>query len=191
MRNAALVRVLLTTGALQHARLPDDLDQRDGHSLLHYRAKGGAWQEKVLVPYAATVLDADLALRTEREGAAVSDLTRPLFVGCPYRGRPGGQPLASRYLGDLIRRLAREASITKRGIVPHSTRQTVATSLGRHRSLAELQTYLDHADPRTTASTCESPRISTTAPSTRCLDSYTTIPATMHSHRLVPLNHWR
>ncbi|WP_019854418.1 tyrosine-type recombinase/integrase [Actinopolyspora mortivallis] len=155
VRDAAILRVLVTTGvrsgAVRHARLPDDLGTRGGHRLLHYRTKGGGHSAKPLVPYAAVMLDNYLRLRAQRQGLDPTQLTGPLFAGTPYRGKPGGRPLSHSYLATMLRRTAEAAGITNpERLVPHSTRHSVATSLGKRRSLAEVQTYLDHADPRTT-----------------------------------------
>lgn len=155
VRDAAILRVLLTTGvrsgAIRHARLPEDLHTRAGHRLLRYRTKGGEPTEKPLVPYASTMIDEYLRLRAARGGLAAHELTGPLFAGTPYRGKPGGRALSNSYLTDMLRRMASAAGLPDpQRFVLHSTRHTVATSLGKHRSLAEVQTYLDHADPRTT-----------------------------------------
>ena len=153
-RNAAVLRVLATTavrsGAVQLATLAD-LSEQAGHRVLRYRGKGGAERYKPLVPYATAMLDHYLGLRAEREGVPVAQLTGRVFVTCPYRGRPGGTPLSSGYLRQMIRDLARAADIGNADrLVPHSIRHTVGTLLGRVRPLPEVQDFLDHADPRTT-----------------------------------------
>ncbi|SDQ29036.1 tyrosine-type recombinase/integrase [Actinopolyspora saharensis] len=155
VRDAAVLRVLITTGvrsgAVRNARLPDDLGTRGGHRLLHYRTKGGGQSAKPLVPYAAAMVDNYLRLRAARQNLDTAQLTGPLFAGTPYRGKPGGRPLSNSYLANMLRRTATAAGINDpERLVPHSTRHSVATSLGKRRSLAEVQTYLDHADPRTT-----------------------------------------
>lgn len=155
VRNAAIMRVLATTGvrsgAVQHAQLPEDLGHRGGHRVLRYATKGGGRADKPLVPYASAMLDAYLDLRATREQVVRDELAGPLFAGCPYRGRAGGRPLASKYLASVLRALAARAGIAEaHRLVPHSLRHTVATALGQHRSLAEVQDFLDHADPRTT-----------------------------------------
>lgn len=155
LRSAAILRLLLTTGvrsgAILHARF-DDLAVNAGHRVLTYRDKGGRTRQAVIVPYAADMLDRYLAARAAHARVEVRELTGPVFVTVPHMTYPGGKPLTSRDLRNLIRSSAAGAGIPgAERLVPHSTRHTVATlALAEGRTLSEVQDLLGHADPRTT-----------------------------------------
>lgn len=155
LRDAAILRILLTTGvrsgAVLHAGTAD-VGTDAGHRVLRYRNKGGGHRQAVLVPYAAVALDDYLAVRAAREGVRPGGLAGHLFVTVPHMRYPGGKPLTSRDLATMLRRHAHAAGIPDAGrLVPHSTRHTVATlALAAGRTLTEVQDLLGHADPRTT-----------------------------------------
>jgi integrase/recombinase XerD len=158
-RDVAVLRILATTavrsGPVQLATIGDVRAERAGHRVLRYHGKGDGGADdhryQPLVPYAAAGVDHYLRLRAEREAVPVDQLTGLAFVTTPYQGRPGGRGLRSDALAAMIRDIAAAAGIaTAHKLTPHSIRHTVLTLLARVRTLAEVQDFADHADPRTT-----------------------------------------
>jgi site-specific recombinase XerD len=160
-RDVAVLRTLYTTavrsGAVQLATVADVCLVEDGHRVLRFHGKGDGGETtdrlKPLVPYAAVAVDTYLALVANRLGVPVDQLEGLAFITTPYQGRPGGQGLRSDALASMIRTIAAAAGITTdkaAKLTPHSMRHTAATLLGRKKTLAEVQDFLDHADPRTT-----------------------------------------
>lgn len=161
-RDVAVLRTLYTTavrsGAVQLATVADVRLVEDGHRVLRYHGKGDGGETtterlKPLVPYAAVAVDFYLELVADRLNLPVDQLDGLAFITTPYQGRPGGRGLRSDALRDMIRAIAAAAGITavKAGkLTPHSLRHTAATLLGKTKTLAEVQDFLDHADPRTT-----------------------------------------
>jgi site-specific recombinase XerD len=166
-RDVAVLRVLFTTavrsGAVQLATVQDVRLVVDGHRVLRFHGKGDAEETTVrlkpLVPWAAVALDYYHGLVAARLGVPFDELDGLAFITTPYHGRPGGAALRSDALGAMICSIAADAGIaTSAGIVkskgakltPHWLRHTAATLLGRTKSAAEVQDFLDHADPRTT-----------------------------------------
>lgn len=160
-RDVAVLRTLYTTavrsGAVQLATVPDVRLVQDGHRVLRFHGKGDGGETtdrlKPLVPYAATAVDFYLELVAERLGVPVGELDGLAFSTTPYQGRPGGRGLRSDALAEMIRTIAAAAGIAPAKaakLTPHSLRHTAATLLGKTKTLAEVQDFLDHADPRTT-----------------------------------------
>lgn len=160
-RDVAVLRTLYTTavrsGAMQLATVADVRLVEDGHRVLRFHGKGDGGETtdrlKPLVPYAATAVDYYLGLVAERLDVPVDQLDGLAFITTPYQGRPGGRGLRSDAMADMIRTIAVAAGVpqAKAGkLTPHSLRHTAATLLGKTKTLAEVQDFLDHADPRTT-----------------------------------------
>ncbi|MFF4599814.1 tyrosine-type recombinase/integrase [Amycolatopsis sp. NPDC001319] len=156
-----MLRTLYTTavrsGAVQHAAVADVRLVEDGHRVLRFHGKGDGRETterlKPLVPYAAAAVDFYLALVADRLGVPVGQLDGHAFRTTPYQGRRRGRELRSDALIDMMRTIAITADIAPDKIVklsPHSLRHTAATLLGKTKTLAEVQDFLDHADPRTT-----------------------------------------
>ena len=160
-RDVAVLRTLFTTavrsGAVQLATVADVRLVHDGHRVLRFHGKGDGQGStdrlKPLVPYAAVAVDTYLDLVAERHGVPVDQLDGPAFVTTPHQGRPGGRNLRPDALAAMLRTIATDAGIDPAKaakLTPHSLRHTAATLLGRTKALAEVQDFLDHADPRTT-----------------------------------------
>jgi integrase len=142
LRAAALMRLLsyggLRCGSAISANI-EDLSHDRGHRILNVHGKGGKVFRVPLPPALAEVIDAML---TERG----NPVDGPLFAT-----RHGGR-LDRAYIGRLIRRLAKVASIPAADkLSPHSLRHTFATDyLDAGGNLRDLQDAMGHADPRTT-----------------------------------------
>jgi integrase/recombinase XerD len=142
---------------VQHATVADVRLVQDGHRVLRFHAKGDGGQAtdrlRPLVSYAAAAVDFYLGLVAERLRVPVDELAGLAFITTPYQGSPGGRGLRSDALAAMIRTIAAAAGITPATaakLTPHSLRHTAATLLGKTKTLAEVQDFLDHADPRTT-----------------------------------------
>lgn len=111
-----------------------DLGQQRGHRTVALRRKGGRRQLAPLAPRTAAAVDALLDGRAE---------------GPVFRTRTGRR--LDRHAGQkVVRRLARQAGITKT-ISPHSLRHSFVTvALDAGVALHRVQDAAGHADPRTT-----------------------------------------
>lgn len=136
-RSSAIVRVLLETGMRVSelaAALIENLGAERGHRYITITRKGGREQKLALPPTAAH------AVGTATAGRAAG----PVIV------TRTGKPMASSEIYRTVRRLARQAGITKK-ITPHSLRHAYATlALDAGVPLRDVQTDLGHRDPRTT-----------------------------------------
>jgi len=112
----------------------DDLDYDRGHRTLKIIRKGGKRVTIPLAPRTSRVITLYIADRT----------TGPIFLSVH------GQRM-DRYAADrTVKRLARQAGITKR-ISPHSLRHSFITAaLDAGVPLRDVQEAASHADPRTT-----------------------------------------
>ncbi len=111
-----------------------DLDYERGHRTLKILRKGGKRVTIPLAPRTSRVIDLYIGERT----------TGPIFLGAQ------GDRM-DRYAADrTVKRLARQAGITKR-ISPHSLRHSFITAaLDAGVPLRDVQEAAGHADPRTT-----------------------------------------
>jgi integrase/recombinase XerD len=150
LRTAAVVRLLLHNALrVDEVCSADitDLGEDSGHRVVRVVRKGA---RKVKVPLtSATVaaLEAYLADRAQRAGAADwRQLSGPLLATAT-----GGR-LRQGHLWELVRRLARTAGIGAwEQLSPHSLRHSAITfALDAGASLRDVQDYAGHKDPRTT-----------------------------------------
>lgn len=157
-RDAALTALLFYTGlrvsGLTGASVRD-LDHDAGHTILHYRAKGGRDDFLPLPPPALAPLHKYLEIRARNRGVSRETLTGPLLATSPHPhdpARPGGKPLTQRDVWQTLRRLARQAGLSAAGsISPHTARRTAGTVLLAHGvPVQKVQDLLGHADIRTT-----------------------------------------
>ena len=150
LRTAAVVRLLLHNALrVDEACAADiaDLGEDCGHRVLRVVRKGARKAKIPLTPATVAVLEAYLAARAQRAGAADwRQLTGPLLATA--RGR-----LRQSHLWELVRtRLARTAGIGAwEQLSPHSLRHSAITfALDAGASLRDVQDYAGHKDPRTT-----------------------------------------
>jgi integrase len=138
----ALVSLLLLNGLRVSEALNanvEDLDIERGHRVLRITRKGGRRAVVPLAPRTTAALEAHLG---ERESG-------PIFVG-EQRGRGEIGRLTSAGAAYMIRRVAKQAGITKK-LSPHSLRHGFVTlSLEAGATLTDVQDAAGHADPRTT-----------------------------------------
>jgi len=111
----------------------ESLGLERGHRNPHHPAQG--WEDRPRPARARTARAVDLAVGERSEG--------PLFLG------PDGHRLDRHAAARIVRRIARPASITKRG--PHTLRHAFITAaLDAGVPLRDVQEAASHADPRTT-----------------------------------------
>lgn len=136
-RDRALLALLAFNGLRISEALGSDvtdLGYQRGHRTLTIHRKGGAGALVPLAPRTAEAIDAYLAGRE----------AGPLFA------TSSGARLDRFAAGKIVRRLARQAAITK-AISPHSLRHSFVTAaLDAGVSLRDVQDAAGHADPRTT-----------------------------------------
>jgi integrase/recombinase XerD len=136
-RDHALVSLLALNGLRVSEALGADIDAlglERGHRTLTVTRKGGKVVTTPLAPRAARTVD--LAIGERIEG--------PIFVDS------AGQRLDRHAAGRIVRRVARQAGITKR-VGPHTLRHAFITAaLDAGVPLRDVQEAPSHADPRTT-----------------------------------------
>ncbi len=136
-RDHALVSLLALNGLRISEALGADVDAlglERGHRTLTVTRKGGSVVTMPLAPRVARALD--LAIGERLEG--------PIFVDV------ADQRLDRHAAGRIVRRIARQASITKR-VGPHTLRHAFITAaLDAGVPLRDVQEAASHADPRTT-----------------------------------------
>lgn len=149
LRTAAVIRLMLAIGprvaevcALEVASLGFER----GHRTVRIVGKGKKVRVRNMPPAPAAAVDRYLEARARAEGVAVADLAGPLFVTAT------GRPLASRYLFDLVQRIARDAGLEQpERVTPHALRHTFATVADeRGAPMSHLQDALGHSSPETT-----------------------------------------
>lgn len=149
LRTRAVVRLLLHN-ALRVDELAAadiaDLGHDRGHRVLLITGKGGRKAKVAITPGTGATLDDYLADRAQHAGATVAELGGPLIAT-----RTGGR-LSQGNLWDLVRRLAKAASIPAWAeLSPHSLRHTAITAaLDAGVGMRDAQDYARHRDPRTT-----------------------------------------
>ena len=150
LRTAAVVRLLLHNALrVDEACAADiaDLGEDSGHRVLRVVRKGTRKAKIPLTPATMAALEAYLADRAQRAGAADGrQLTGPLLATAT-----GGR-LRQGHLWELVRRLARTAGIGAwEQPSPHSLRHSAITfALDAGASMRDVQDYAGHKDPRTT-----------------------------------------
>lgn len=136
-RDHALVSLLALNGLRVSEALGADIDAlglERGHRTLTVTRKGGTVVTMPLAPRVARTVD--LAIGERLEG--------PIFVDS------AGQRLDRHAAGRIVRRVARQAGITKR-VGPHTLRHAFITgALDAGVPLRDVQEAASHADPRTT-----------------------------------------
>jgi site-specific recombinase XerD len=152
-RDHALISLLAMNGLRISEALGADIDDFDidrGHRTLRVVREGGKQVTIPLAPRTTRALDFYVG---ERIGG-------PIFVGA------GGGRM-DRYAADrTVKRLARQAGITKR-ISPHSLRHSFITAaLDAGVPLRDVQDAASHADPRTTMRYDRARQSSTVTPRT-------------------------
>ena len=150
LRTAAVVRLLLHNALrVDEACAADiaDLGEDSGHRVLRVVRKGGRKAKVPLTPATVAALEAYLADRAQRAGAAS---WRQL--GGPLLATASGGRLRQGHLWELVRRLARTAGIGGwKQLSPHSLRHSAITfALDAGAALRDVQDYAGHKDPRTT-----------------------------------------
>jgi site-specific recombinase XerD len=150
LRTAAAVRLLLHNALrVDEACVADvaDLGEDSGHRVLRVVRKGARKAKIPLTPATVAALEAYLADRAWRAGAADwRQLAGPLLAtAADGRLRQG-------HLWELVRRLARTAGIGAwEQLSPHSLRHSAITfALDAGVTLRDVQDYAGHKDPRTT-----------------------------------------
>jgi len=156
-RNAALVAVLLFTGARSCEVIGanvEDLGTDRGHRVLRVTRKGGKRYALALPPPAISRIDAYLSTRPDAAplpalpGQPGLPTRRPLFVT-----ESGGRLLRADVWA-LVRRLGKAAGLPADLVAhlgPHSARHTFITlALDAGVPLRDVQDAAGHADPRTT-----------------------------------------
>jgi integrase/recombinase XerD len=150
LRTAAVVRLLLHNALrVDEACAGDivDLGEDSGHRVLRVVRKGARKAKIPLTPATVAALEAYLADRAQRTGAAKwRQLDGPLLATA------AGGRLRQGQLWELVRRLARTAGIGAwEQLSPHSLRHSAITfALDAGVSLRDVQDYAGHKDPRTT-----------------------------------------
>jgi integrase/recombinase XerD len=136
-RDHALVSLLALNGLRVSEALSADIDAlglERGHRTLTMTRKGGKIVTMPLAPRVARVLD--LAIGERLDG--------PIFIDCD------GERLDRHAAGRIVRRVARQAKITKR-VGPHTLRHAFITAaLDAGVPLRDVQEAASHTDPRTT-----------------------------------------
>lgn len=136
-RDRALACLLALNGLRISSALGIDiahLTTERGHRAATVTLKGGAQQ---LVPLAPMTADAVDAYKADREDG-------PLFITA------SGRRVDRHQAAKMVRRIARQAGITKQ-ISPHTLRHSFVTAaLDTGASLRDVQDAAGHADPRTT-----------------------------------------
>ena len=150
LRTAAVVRLLLHNALrVDEACAADiaDLGEDSGHRVLRVVRKGARKAKIPLTPATVAALEAYLADRAQRAGAA--DWRQ---LGGPMLATASGGRLRQGHLWELVRRLARTAGIGAwEQFSPHSLRHSAITfALDAGASLRDVQDYAGHKDPRTT-----------------------------------------
>ena len=150
LRTAAAVRLLLHNALrVDEACAANiaDLGEDCGHRVLRVVRKGARKAKIPLTPATVAALEAYLAARAQRAGAADwRQLTGPLLA------TSAGGRLRQGHLWELVRRLARTAGVGAwEQLSPHSLRHSAITfALDAGASLRDVQDYAGHKDPRTT-----------------------------------------
>ncbi|HEX6075874.1 MAG TPA: tyrosine-type recombinase/integrase [Micromonosporaceae bacterium] len=154
LRDAVLLRILFDTGVRIGALLGANVNSMGhdaGHRVMRYVNKGGHAKRAVLPPHCAALLDRYLEVRARREGGTAAELTGPLLVTTPYRGRGGGKRLTGRDARKLLHRMAQAADVPgAERLSPHSARRTFVTLALASAPLERVQAAVGHQDPRTT-----------------------------------------
>ncbi len=136
-RDHALAVLLAVNGLRISEALGADIDALDyerGHRTLKILRKGGKRVTIPLAPRTSRVIDLYIGERT----------TGPIFLGAH------GDRMDRHAADRTVKRLARQAGITKR-ISPHSLRHSFITAaLDAGVPLRDVQEAASHADPRTT-----------------------------------------
>lgn len=149
LRTAAVIRLMLAIGprvaevcALEVA----SLGYERGHRTVRIVGKGQKVRLRNLPPAPAAAVDRYLEARARAEGVAVAELNGPLFVTST------GRSVGSRYLFDLVQRIARDAGLEQpERVTPHALRHTFATVADeRGAPMSHLQDALGHSSPETT-----------------------------------------
>lgn len=155
VRNRALIVVMWRSGlrvAEALALKPADVDVKSGTiRVLH--GKGDRARTVGIDSTAVDVIDRWIAVRRGLRVPA----SGPLF--CVVSEPTRGGPLASAYVREMLKHLARKAGVEKR-VHPHGLRHTHASELARegvpvhyikrqlgHSSLAITERYIDHLTP--------------------------------------------
>ncbi len=150
LRTAALVRLWLHNALrVDEACAADiaDLGEDCGHRVLRVVRKGARKAKIPLTPATVAALEAYLADRAQRAGAADwRQLTGPLLATA------AGGRLRQGHLWELVRRLARTAGVGAwEQLSPHCLRHSAITfAPDAGASLRDVQDYAGHKDPRTT-----------------------------------------
>ncbi|MEV8639077.1 tyrosine-type recombinase/integrase [Streptosporangium sp. NPDC051023] len=149
LRTAAMVRFMLSMGprvAEVSSITVGSLGFERGFRTARIVGKGQKVRIRSMTVATMLALDAYLEDRLARSGAGMLEPSAPLFA------TSSGRPVPTRYIFDLVRRVAREAGLEYPDrVTPHALRHTFAT-LGSEEgaSLDELQEALGHASPETT-----------------------------------------
>jgi site-specific recombinase XerD len=150
LRTAAVVRLLLHNALrVDEACAANiaDLGEDSGHRVLRVVRKGARKAKIPLTPATVVALEAYLADRAQRAGAADwRQLSGPLLATA------AGGRLHQGHLWELVRRLARTAGISAwEQLSPHCLRHSAITfALDAGATLRDVQDYAGHKDPRTT-----------------------------------------
>lgn len=145
-RSEALVTVLATmalrVGELLGADVTD-IGYDRGHTVLRVTRKGGKRQA---VPMPPATLDAVRRYLAGRQDGPLITTARATSTTA------AGNRVREEYVHRLLRRLARTAGLPQASTIrPHSLRHSAATAaLDAGASLADVQDWMGHADPRTT-----------------------------------------
>jgi site-specific recombinase XerD len=123
-----------------------DLGYERGHRSVRFTGKGGVKRRRALTPASTAAVETYLMHRAGVEGAAVADLSGPLFV------TGSGARMDRHAIFRLVRRLAERAAIPAwADLSPHSLRHAFATTARAEGvPLEDVQDAMGHADPRTT-----------------------------------------
>ena len=150
LRTAVVVRLLLHNALrVDEACAADvsDLGEDCGHRVLRVVRKGARKAKIPLTAATVAALEAYLAARAQRAGAADwRQLSGPLLATA------AGGRLRQGHLWELVRRLARTAGVGAwEQLSPHCLRHSAITfALDAGASLRDVQDYAGHKDPRTT-----------------------------------------
>ncbi|MFI6883337.1 tyrosine-type recombinase/integrase [Streptosporangium canum] len=149
LRTAAVIRFMLSMGprvAEVSTLTVGALGFERGFRTARIVGKGQKVRVRSMTVATVLALDAYLEDRLERSGADLLEPSSPLFA------TSSGRAVSTRYIFDLVRRIAREAGLEYPDrVTPHVLRHTFATlGVEEGASLDELQEALGHASPETT-----------------------------------------